>query len=1499
MARKVKKGFRILLYILAVLIVLPVSAYFSLQSPSVQTWLTNRIAGYFSSKWGTEVRISGVDIEFFTKLVLEGVYVEDQHKDTLLYAEKLKADIGLFNRDSSKIFVSDVILQDAVVKIKKYNGESTLNFQFIIDEFASVDTTPSTDSTAWNIGIGGITLENIRFAYKIESDTSCMKGINFSDMLASSVSGKISDIKFDEDTTRCIIERLSLSEKSGFVLKEFYAKASVSSVDMKLDEMKIFSNSSQIIANISFKYKTYDDFNHFIDNVKMKAQFRSSNIEMADVAYFSDQLFGIKKKIFLNGDISGKISDLKGKNILLVIGNETSFMGNFDMTGLPDIGQTFMSFDAKELRTSKKGIEEIPLPPFNEAHSIELPPNVSLFGMIKFKGNFSGFINDFVSYGKFNTALGQISTDISMKQDTAGKTFYHGKFSTRDFNLGRFFESEKYVGKITMNVNLDGKGLKKTEANLLAEGNIISLEANGYNYQNIDLKGKLSRNVFDGTLSVNDENLQMSFNGNMDFSKSPTHINFTSDITKANLSKLNLIKSKEYIGVTAKIDANVLGNNIDDVVGKLKLNDVIYLKGKEVFDFKNIEISIEDNSGIKSMNLLSSFADAELNGKFKPIEVSSCLNDFMANYFPSRITRLEVEDKNQKNHKDHLQEFTFAVQIKNTKVLTKLFLPDIVISPNSSFSGKYDEEKNDFSFDGSFPSFAFQKYNFRNINMKGSSQNNQLSFKTFCQRLEFSDSVWIDNISVGTTAARDTMNFKLNWHNTTSQQYIGNIPGFISFSEKPKVKIKLLPSIITISDSTWKLDEGNEVVIDSSFISIKNLDFTCGNQRVKLEGNISEVKEDQAYLILSSFSLANFNSALKGTGLSMNGTISGNTSVGNIYDKPIFGSSLDIKNLKLNKELIGDGNLVSVYDSKKELINFNGGFVRDEVGNMKFSGNYFPFKKENNIEMDAEVNNIHLDFFEPFVKNNFDKVKGLASAQLKINGTPEKPELTGTVQTKVDDIHINYLGTDYHFDGEISIAPNSFDFANLTIYDANQNTADIVNGKIFHTNFKDFQLDFDMNVNKFLALNTTEKDNSIYYGKFYATGIMNVFGFLDNINLSATIKTDKAKNLLGKNEYTQLFLPLSGSEEVGENGFITFVSNDSSSKAKPPKYKVNTTGFTMDFKLQPTSDAQIQLIFDEKVGDVIKASGNGNIEMKINEFGDFRMYGEYVVDNGDYLFTLKNVVNKKFRLENGGTVRWTGDPEQADIDMNAVYELRTSLATLYRTDELLMLDARQSDALKKRYPVDVAMNLNGKLLAPDIKFDILLPTVDDFTRQHSLEKIKNTENELNQQVFSLLFTNSFIPPKDAQPQQGPGAGTVTSTEMLSNQLSNWLSQISNEFDVGVHYRPGDDVNKNQVELALSTQLFNDKMTIDGSVANNANNTNQNASTIVGDINVDYKLTENGKFRAKAYNKANEGDIINTQKGPYTQGLGIFYREEFETFGELYKRFAGKIKKKKT
>ena len=337
----------------------------------------------------------------------------------------------------------------------------------------------------------------------------------------------------------------------------------------------------------------------------------------------------------------------------------------------------------------------------------------------------------------------------------------------------------------------------------------------------------------------------------------------------------------------------------------------------------------------------------------------------------------------------------------------------------------------------------------------------------------------------------------------------------------------------------------------------------------------------------------------------------------------------------------------------------------------------------------------------------------------------------------------------------------------------------------------------------------------------------------------------------------------------------------------------------MNFDLEVTPDAEVQLVFDSKIGDIIKTTGTGNINLLINTLGDFRIYGDYTIEEGDYLFTLQNVINKRFNVREGGTITWNGDPTNASINLQAVYNVRTSLRNLFN-----------DDTYSKRYPVECQLNLSNQLTNPDINLDILLPTADEETK-NLLKNLLNTEDELNKQFLSLLVINSFMPDPNMSgstesstrtSDYAPAVG-VTTSELLSNQLSYWLSQISNDFDIGFSYLPGDEITTNQVEVALSTQLLNDRVTINTNldvggqnINTNLNESTENTSNIVGDFSVDIKLTQSGKLRMKAFNRANDNRLY--ELAPYTQGIGLFYREDFNSFDELINRYWSKLFSKK-
>jgi len=331
----------------------------------------------------------------------------------------------------------------------------------------------------------------------------------------------------------------------------------------------------------------------------------------------------------------------------------------------------------------------------------------------------------------------------------------------------------------------------------------------------------------------------------------------------------------------------------------------------------------------------------------------------------------------------------------------------------------------------------------------------------------------------------------------------------------------------------------------------------------------------------------------------------------------------------------------------------------------------------------------------------------------------------------------------------------------------------------------------------------------------------------------------------------------------------------------------------LNFDLTVTPDAVIQIIFDPKLGDIIESRGTGNLDLKINTTGDFSIYGDYVIEDGNYLFTLQNFINKRLTIESGGTIRWTGDPFDATIDIVAVYRTRASLNDLFGTD----IDRYNSLSV-----VDDRMTITGRLMAPDVQYDIYLPNADEETRLSVNNAIISSE-ELNKQFISLLIQNRFVLSNERSGSVSSQAASpytnmagVSASEFLSNQLSHWLSQISNDVDIGINYRSNREMRSDEVQVALSTQLFNDRLSINGSVDVATNASLSASDNIVGEFDIDYKLTRNGKLSIKTYNRLNN-DIL-YENSPYTQGFGVFYKEEFDTLGELWRQYIQKLSGKK-
>jgi len=1469
---------------LLVVFALPAFLYLILQIGFVQTMIAKKVAAYLSDKLHTEVSIGGFNVSMFFNIVLEDIVIKDKHQNTFLDSKTLILGINDFFLDRHVVSINNIVLDNTTLNMVKYKGEKTFNYQFISDYFSSNDTTKGGGQN-WKINIGSLILNNVNFKYQDQNKIPDKKIIDFNDLELSGINTRILGLAIIEDSIYGNIRSLSLKEQSGFDLKNFSAIAKVSPAGIDLKNLHIETKGTTLSANLTFEYKDYDDFNHFVDKVKINALFKPSRIDLKDFGYFASDFSGMTDKINISGELKGKISNFKGKDFQFLYGKSTYFLGNFNISGLPDIETTYIHFNVKNFYTSQYDLQTFMLPTSSGIEHLNLPDELIRLGSVRFKGAFTGFYNDFVAYGDFYTEQGKVTTDLTLRKNrSTGQIEYNGKIASTYLNIGNILNMQDQIGTISMNADISGSGFETKSAAITMKGTIASISLRNYQYKNIKIEGDLAKQMFSGFLSINDENIKLDMNGTIDFSKDLPAFNVETNIENLRATKLHFFKlgGDSTSTFASQLKLNFTGNTIDNIQGSITAKNTSFTYKGEKYLLKDFAFSnTSATKGDKTMKLRSDYVDADISGNFmfKDLYLSSL--KLIKDYLPSYSTGIK---KNFDSIPE--QNFTYFIKLKGTDTLSKLFIPDLSVSPNTVIKGSFNSKQSLLDLNITSALTKYKKISVKDFFVSIKTINYKINMNTGCQHLMINDSLGVDNITFNSVARNDSINYKLTWENNDDKiKNSGNLDGFLSLVQRPKAELKFTKANIVINDTVWTIDQGNDIVFDSSSIAIENLKFYTDNQQMKINGTISENPADKLYANFKDFNLADVKMLTSLSGFDIDGYLNGDVNVWNIYSAPNVVSNLSINNLYINSDKIGKATLISTWNNQDKTATIKADFIYEgNTGSnnpISISGSYFPEKKTDNFDLDINLTNFKLKLLEKYLSSFSSSLNGLASGKLKLKGTTKEPELTGDLYLAVKRFSIDYLNENYSFTDSVKVTKNAFIFNHLILNDGHNNTA-ILDGNISHKNFNDLTLDLNFRLNNFHCLNTNSTQNSIFYGTAYMSGLLAITGDVNNIKIDVSASTEKN---------THIFIPISGESEISGNDYIHFV-NKKSKVSNVEDYKTDLSGIELNFDLAVTPDADIQIIFDSKIGDIIKASGSGNLKMEITTLGDFNMYGNYAIEKGDYLFTLQNVINKKFTIQKGSSISWNGNPYEGIADITAIYPVKAPLYDLYAPT------GDTSAVNKKRIDVDCMLGMKGKIFNPTITFDIDLPNSDDNTKTR-VSGLINNEEAMNQQIFSLLILQRFTDPRKLNSSALNSSPGNTTFEFLSNQMSNWLSQISKKVDIGVNYRPGNDISAQQLEIALGTQFFNDRLSIDGNFGVSGSTTATGTSTtgktsdIVGDVNIEYKLTNDGRVLLKGYNKSNTVDLLNSN-APYTQGVGIFYRREFDSFKDLFK----KKKKKK-
>ncbi len=1470
--KSIKKPVSILLILLLTLLLTPLAAFVMLRTAPVQTLLAHRAATYLSDELNTEVTIGGFRLNWFLEAVITDIKILDKHNHILLQAKKIRADVKFIDLKKRHLTLNAIALTNADVNLIQYKTDSSLNLQFIIDYFTSpvVDTTYS---EPWLLQVDNAKLIGSHFALRDERYMKPGKGIDFSDMDFSQLNLEVENISFRGDSILGNITQFTCKEKSGFRLDDFTTRAIVCPRGLTAKNLQVTTENSRLSMDLKFEYDHWNAYNYFLDSIRIKAAIKPSQLDMRDIVYFIPDIDGMADIFDFSGNIKGTISSFTAKDFHLAFGKHTSFKGNITMNGLPDIAETFVNLKTDEFYTNVADVQSFTLPYSQGSNKIVLPDALTKLGNVSVNGRFTGFYNDFVSKATFVTDVGQITTDILLTNNKAKKSYeYNGEILVKDFNAGKILNVIQ-LGTVNLYANIKGKNFSLDRADLTMKGEITDLQYEGNTIGLINIDGEFRQKRFTGGVYVNDELLALNFLGSADFSSELPAFDFKADIAHANLAKLNLMTNDSTVILSTSTDFRFQGNTIDNLMGALHFSNTSFTMGHKTLKMNDLSVSTTAlKNGGKRMQVNSDFVNAVFSGQYTFDDMADYLTMVFTEFLPSLSQSQKLPVRLNRG------SFDYTIQLHHTDSLTEMFLPWIKINTQTVISGTFDPGLGLVNVNGRSPLIVLSGISLRNWTLTGSTENKSLAVRMDCSQIDMSESSAsdstfkrIEQFKLKAVASDDSVKFGISWDDRKVPDHNkGDITGAISFKQNPRLLVRLDKAVLMINDTVWKSIPNNLLTFDNSFIEARNLGFTNNDRHIILNGTISTDPLSQMVLDIKDFNISHLDMIWQSAGIDLDGYIDGRINLAEMYSVPQVSADITIKDLGFNHEELGDAAIKTSWDNENKALAINMKVVY--VGNagthypIKVIGNIYPEREHENFDLRADVDNLKVKTIEPFLKGIFSRMRGYTSGALTLTGDFSDPVIKGSVKLMRTELLVDYLRTSYSFTGDYNFDKDKMWFKNIELRDSTFGKG-IATGTIYHKAFSDIALDIEVKADNLAALNTTYSPNEIYYGRAKASGIMTLKGSVDDLVLKADVNSEKG---------TSVVIPISFSRSISENNFIRYRKHgDAEKDAKVVQYEPSVLSLQLGLDVKRNADLSIILPYNMGSIDV---RGDGLINLGIDTRGEYSMYGNYIMDNGTFLFNFENILKKNFQIQKGGSITFNGSPYDATIQLKAVYKIKTSLAGL---PELSTEDK------SKRINVNCIISLSNDLYNPDIKFSIDLPDATEEIKR-TIFSIIDTTNTLamNQQMISLLVLNTFSSSSGIT-SAGASLG-FSSYEIVSAQLSRMLSQISKDFDIGVNYRPGDQISPQELELALSTQLFDNRVTIDGAVGMNTySNTTQQ---VIGDVLVEVKITEDGRFRFKAFNRTNIGsDVLFSTYSPYTQGVGIVFRKEFNGLKDLFKR----------
>jgi len=1375
--------------------------------------------------------------------------------------------------------INELNLKSLFADLTKSNfklDEATLNKSNILFAFKPLSVaagTKSADSTtakpsALAVLVNKLNLAGNNVQYDNLAVKPAAKGMDYNHLKINGLGLAAESLSYSNAGIKVNVKSGALKERSGFELSKLQGDVIYNDKMIKLTNLVFKTPYTNIENNTTLNYTSLDDLTKHPEKVKLAIQLKNSVLGLKDATYFSDAIPANyrNEKIKVTTRVNGYLNNLSIAQLQINGLKSTNIDVNGTVKGLPDVNKTFLDLNIKRFSLTKSDLLVV-IPKKTLPANIELPNSIVANG--KFKGSMTNFNTDF----NINTDMGAAKLLASMK-GPKGKESYTANINLNNFNVGRLIKMQPQLGRISVKATVNGTGLDAKTANAKINAQLISAYYNKYTYKNLLLSGSYSGQKMNIKSEMADSNANFNLTAFVNMAGKYPAVKADLNLKQVDLQKLNF--SPTELRMAGVVKADIQTADPDYLNGDVSIRGLQLVKEGQRFNVDTVNVHAEASATHTLLTLKSELLSARVDGQYQLTNLApAVINQINKYYAFGEVTKIPD------------QRFRFSMNIYNPKFI-KNFVPQLTTFSPSRINGLLDTKKDSLVMNAWVPQVVYGDYKVDSTRLTIDNSNQKLNYKLLVKSLQ-SKSIALYNTELSGEAANNVLGVNIFLRDSKLKDKYRLGGTFKSINKD--FRFSFDPDKLLLNYDKWAVSPENFIQFGASGILANQFNLSKSNQLLSIN-SLNSTPNSPVKVEFKNFQIETLTKFAEQDSSLVGGAINGTVDVKELMDNPKFEANLTVDRLRYQKDQLGTLR-IAVNNNTENAFETN--IALTGVHELRVNGFYYT-KAENALDLTLNIDKIDLKALESVSMGQIKQGSGTITGQLSVKGSIASPKILGDVKFNQAAFNATYVNSYFRMPNEtISFTEEGVKFNNFTIIDSLNKQATI-NGGILTSDYRNFKFNMDIKTNNFRALHSTAADNEMIYGTVFLTSLIKVRGDLNQPDINMNVQ-------IGKGTKFFFALPPDDPSVISQEGIVQFIDADAApfngqkalkadSISKSPIKGINLSA---NIKIDP--EAELNVVVDPQNGDNLRVTGTANLIATMDPSGKTSLTGRYEVTDGAYSLSIGGLAKRSFKLVKGSSIVWTGDPMEANVDLTALYEVSAAPIDLLNMPDLVQA--------KTKLPFQVYLMMKDQLMKPTISFKLDMPVNEQgalggqvYTK---IQNVNRDEGQLNKQVFALLALGRFIADNPFESLVGGGGGVSSMarssvSNLLTDQLNNLASDLVKGVDInfGVNssedYSTGSLQQKTDLEVGLSKKLLNDRLTVtvgssfglEGPQAPGQNSTN-----IAGNVNVEYALSADGRYRLRAYRRNQnegviEGQIIET-------GVGFALVVDYNKFKEIFQK----------